>query len=180
MPARSTDAAGTGNDSARLSVRTGKKAGYDSWKCCADFSGWFAIFAGMKRFLEILLLLALGFCCAEAVGKGVAPLQEEQTACAGEIRETGGASKGDARLQDCCGLGGCYEYSAPGVLPQTARTRSGGGMRRTVTSFKNVFVKDSGLVNAANPIGFVCESSSYTSGTLSADSHFIILRKFRI
>ncbi len=134
----------------------------------------------MKRFLEILLLVALVFCCAEAVADSAAPVQEEQSVCAGEIRETGGASKGDARLQDSLGYDGGCEYTASGTLSQTARTRGGGGMRRSVTSFKNVFVKDSGLVNAANSIGFVCESSRYASGTLSAESHFIILRKFRI
>ncbi len=135
----------------------------------------------MKRFLEILLFAMLALVCAEAAGMSPVQLQREQTPSAGEIRESEGTSRGDARLQDDFGLTcqGC-EYVPAGTLSQTARTRTLNGARRGVTAFKNVFVKDRALVNTVNPIGFVRSSSSYASGTLSAGAHFVILRKFRI
>ncbi len=135
----------------------------------------------MKPLVKILLILALAITGMEMLSAAVAPVKEEMAAVTGEICETDGALLcGEKHFNDL-GLNctGC-EYVPAGTLSQTARTRTLGGARRCPSASKNVFVKDRALVNIVNPIGFVCESSSYVSGTLSAGAHFIILRKFRI
>ena len=135
----------------------------------------------MKPFVKILLIFALVITGMEMLSAAVAPVQEEMTAVTGVICETDGTLMIEHRQWEDLGLivhGG--EYVPAGTLSQTAGTRIPGGARRSLSSFKNVFVKDRTLVNIVNPIGFVIESSSYVSGTLSAGAHFVILRKFRI
>ncbi len=135
----------------------------------------------MKPLVKILLIFALVVTGMEMLSAAVAPVKEEMAAVTGEICETDGARMSDERHLNDLGLNcsGC-EYVPAGTLSQTARIRSLGGARRCLSAFKNMFVKDRALVNVVNPIGFVCKSSSYVSGTLSAGTHFVILRKFRI
>ena len=135
----------------------------------------------MKPLVKILLIFALVVTGMEMLSAAVAPVKEEMAAVTGEICETDEALLcGEKHFNDLgVNSSGC-EYVPAGTLSQTARIRSLGGARRSLSAFKNVFVKDRALVNIVNPIGFICESSSYVSGTLSSGTHFVILRKFRI
>jgi len=135
----------------------------------------------MKALFKLLLVFALVFTGMEMTREAVSPVQEEAVASTGEISETDSDFSRNERHFNDLGLNGpgC-EYVPAGTLTQTARVRTTGGARRCVTAFNSVFVKDRGLVNAVSPLGFVPRTSAYVSGTLSADAHFVILRKFRI
>ncbi len=135
----------------------------------------------MKALLKLLLAFALVFTGMEMTRAAVSPVQEETPAACGAICETDSDFSGDERHFNDLGLNGpgC-EYVPAGTLTQTARVRTTGGARRCVIAFNSVFVKDRGLVNAVSSVGFAPRTSAYVSGTLSADAHFVILRKFRI
>lgn len=133
----------------------------------------------MKRWLKILLVLTLVLVCRESAGLAYMAVTGTEQACDnGEITEKDSDSRKDTQLQDflICSQG--YEYTPQENLPQTARIRSG-GVRRCSGSAK-VFVKSRQVINTSNHIGFTPEQSRFVSGTLSAASHFILLRKLRI
>lgn len=139
-------------------------------------NGTFRIFAGMNRWLKILVVCILMLSCRVLAIQASCSNAVSQPG--GEIRQDNKSIPQEVKTHDFCLYGSPCEYAPAEHFSPSARLRSSGS-RRSTGNIK-IFIKSGNVVNIAALQGFIPERSRFVSGTLSPTSHFILLRKFRL